>query len=325
MDAIEPHPLSLSEILTHGFSCYRKHFWTFVGIMAIPEAFTIPLNLSLQGLLPRQIQANQVSISGFEQLLPRLAVVFAIMGVAHFMAYAVALGATAFAVSQTRVRGAATVRSAYAGVTRQLVRLLDLGLCIVLRYLGALLLVAVISLVGGLTLGFALDAAGIFPGVTHSLGLVIAVLVSVLGVVLGAAVIFTHALSIPALILERLNARAALKRGLGLARGYWGRILVIGLLTSLVAFSVTSMFQAPFILVAFFVTRSAPTMALWSTLATLVAAVLGQAFSVPWMMTSLTVLYYDLRLRKEGHSLQSDDAPRDLPAGTSSSAVNPQT
>ena len=52
METIDLRPLSLGELLDRTFSLYKKHFWLFVGIMAIPSAFMIPANiliLSFQG------------------------------------------------------------------------------------------------------------------------------------------------------------------------------------------------------------------------------------------------------------------------------------
>src|SRR5271169_5669056 len=45
METVELRPLSLGELLDRTFSLYRRHFWLFVGIMAIPCSFAIPFNL----------------------------------------------------------------------------------------------------------------------------------------------------------------------------------------------------------------------------------------------------------------------------------------
>ena len=52
MDATELRPLSLGELMDRTFRLYRQHFWLFVGIMAIPSAFSIPFTVvifSVQG------------------------------------------------------------------------------------------------------------------------------------------------------------------------------------------------------------------------------------------------------------------------------------
>ena len=46
METAELRPLSLGELLDRTFSLYRNHFWVFVGIMAIPASFGIPVNLT---------------------------------------------------------------------------------------------------------------------------------------------------------------------------------------------------------------------------------------------------------------------------------------
>src|SRR5437879_9791619 len=38
-------PLRLGQLLDRTFTLYRHNFWLFVGIMAIPSAFSIPFNI----------------------------------------------------------------------------------------------------------------------------------------------------------------------------------------------------------------------------------------------------------------------------------------
>ena len=45
METVELRPLSLGELLDRTFTLYRRHFWLFVGIMAVPSSFTIPVNV----------------------------------------------------------------------------------------------------------------------------------------------------------------------------------------------------------------------------------------------------------------------------------------
>jgi len=45
MDATELRPLTLGELLDRTFQLYRNYFWLFVGIMAIPSAFSVPFTV----------------------------------------------------------------------------------------------------------------------------------------------------------------------------------------------------------------------------------------------------------------------------------------
>jgi hypothetical protein len=51
MAALDLRPLSLGELLDRTFSLYRKHFFLFVGIAAIPYSFFFIINLAFS-LLP---------------------------------------------------------------------------------------------------------------------------------------------------------------------------------------------------------------------------------------------------------------------------------
>ncbi|PYV11272.1 MAG: hypothetical protein DMG23_04795, partial [Acidobacteria bacterium] len=43
-------PLSFGELLDRTFSLYRRHFWVFVGIMAIPQLFIVAWAMLWQSL-----------------------------------------------------------------------------------------------------------------------------------------------------------------------------------------------------------------------------------------------------------------------------------
>ncbi len=45
METVDLRPLSLGELLDRTFTFIKQHFWLFVGIMAIPAAFTIPAQI----------------------------------------------------------------------------------------------------------------------------------------------------------------------------------------------------------------------------------------------------------------------------------------
>src|SRR5271169_521262 len=97
MDATELRPLSLGELLDRTFRLYREHFWLFVGIMAIPSAFSIPFTVvifSLQSSALTGRPPTPTAVAGM--------ILFGLAFLCVFSAiYAVAIGATTYAVSES--------------------------------------------------------------------------------------------------------------------------------------------------------------------------------------------------------------------------------
>src|SRR5690348_5251713 len=110
MQASELRPLSLGQLLDRTFSLYRHHFWLFVGIMAIPSAFSVPFNMEF--LSTRNVGTAKP---------PASVVAFGVFVVLAFLClfwilYSLAIAATTYAVSDTYLGKQATVRGSYGRV-----------------------------------------------------------------------------------------------------------------------------------------------------------------------------------------------------------------
>jgi hypothetical protein len=138
--------------------------------------------------------------------------------------------------------------------------------------------------------------------------LLLLLLLYVLGVVLGLVAFVAPgvwlyvawAFAMPVLLVEGVRGRAALGRSFGLVRGRWWRtfgVIVIGFLFALI---VSSLLQAVF-LVGTVAGADNDTLVLGLSA---VAGILGLAVSTPFQAALLTVIYFDLRVRKEGFDLQ---------------------
>src|SRR5688572_18869080 len=100
--SIDLRPLTLAELLDRSFSLYRRHFWPFVGIMAVPSLLMLFVAVGVQFITPQ----NPAAAGG--QPDPRQIISFAIWGglamligtLAYWITYAIALGASTVAVSQ---------------------------------------------------------------------------------------------------------------------------------------------------------------------------------------------------------------------------------
>lgn len=104
-------------------------------------------------------------------------------------------------------------------------------------------------------------------------------------------------LSTVALVLEQpMTATGAMSRSWELSRGFRGKALVTLLVTSLLLLIPT--------MVAGILAAVVGLLGVSSQLVILVLAGVLQIFVYPFMYVTLTVLYYDLRVRKEGFDLE---------------------
>jgi Membrane domain of glycerophosphoryl diester phosphodiesterase len=299
--ALDLRPLTLAELLDRSFSVYRRHFWLFVGIMAVPSVFALVAGLVLQILsLPAASFAPGSKPPTPEQLLTFVVpfVIGALLfSLSYLVVYVFALGATTVAVSDLYLGRDATIGTAYRATRPHAVRLLLLMLWTTLR-------------VGGVFVaGFAVFFASIvLPAALGSpalavLTLLIALIVFPGMMFLALFMTLRYAASVPSLMLERLTAGAAIRRSIALTRSNLLRIFVLFLCAGVIAYATALLFQGPFLLGAFVAGEETMT-AFWFRIAGVVSGSIGGTFSAPFVIISLALMYYDVRIRKEAFDLQ---------------------
>ncbi|MGH9679641.1 MAG: hypothetical protein ACRD4Y_06795, partial [Candidatus Acidiferrales bacterium] len=253
MDLTELRPLTLGELLDRTFRLYRNHFWLFVGIMAIPSAFSIPFSVLWMSLL------NSSTFRGAPS--PRLVLgtgMFALASFALFLCvYAIAIGATTCAVSETYLGQKISVRGAYGKVRGNFWRILGvMGVAIVRAY-GMFILVAIaIGIVVGTSIGVmsAIGRAAPKPVIGVIFGIIM-LLSYIAGIAYWLQWSLRYAVSIPALLLERVGVLAALRRSVLLTRGRRWQMLVVIFLCSTIAYVGAIVFQGPFFMTMMFSMR----------------------------------------------------------------------
>ena len=143
MTAVTLVPLSLGELLDQTFSYFRKHFWLFAGIMLAPEGLMVGFNILVQVLVRAPVSVPgarppapaQMAVYGARIVLAYLAVL-----VPFYITYALALGATAQALSEIHLGRMTTIRDSYRAVRKRLGRLMNVIVAIPLRGFGLVVL-----------------------------------------------------------------------------------------------------------------------------------------------------------------------------------------
>jgi hypothetical protein len=301
MDATELRPLSLGELLDRTFRLYRRHFWLFVGIMAIPSVFSIPFTVSI-------ISWEGPIFSGGAPTPKFVAgtVLFILLFSCLFMAlYAVAIGATTFAVSESYLGNEVTVRGAYAKVRGNFWRIIGVVVVALLRVYGMLIVMGIgIAIVVGISVGL-LTVVG--RGQPRTAMAIIVGLVVFLGEIAGIGLwllwSLRYAVSIPALLLERVGVLAALRRSVQLTRGRRWQLLVAIFLSWMIAYVGAIVFQGPFFMTMMFSVRGGR-FPEWLGYAFALSGAIGGAITGPVLLITLVLCYYDTRIRKEAFDLQ---------------------
>jgi len=320
MDATELRPLALGELLDHTFRLYRNHFWLFVGIMAIPSAFSVPFTVLIFSMQSSAMLGGQPS--------PKLVIGMVVFGLAFFClfcaVYAVAIGATTYAVSEAYLGRKVTVRGAYGKVQGNFWRIIGVVVVALLRAYGMLILAIIgIAFVVGISAGI---LAAIGRGQPRPIAGIIIGLVMFFAYLAGIGLwvlwSLRYAVSIPALLLERVGVLAALRRSVQLTRGRRWQMLVAIFLCSMIAYVGAIVFQGPFFMTLMFSARSGH-LPEWLAYAFAMSGAIGGAITGPVLLIALVLCYYDTRIRKEAFDLQfmmsSLDGPVPAP-GTGSPA-----
>ena len=131
----------------------------------------------------------------------------------------------------------------------------------------------------------------------YGLGIVFATLLFILP---GVWLYVAWAFAMPALLVEGMRGRKALGRSYGLVKGRWWRTFGVILVGFILAGIVSTVVQGAFLIGIVVGADNDALVLVFSAL----AGIVGLAISTPFQAALLTVLYFDLRVRKEGFDLE---------------------
>jgi hypothetical protein len=281
--------------------------------MALPSMLMLVVAVGVQFITPH----NPAAAGGPPD--PQQIVRFVIWGglamfvgmVAYWITYAIALGASTVAVSQLYRSESITIAGAYAPIRGQAtsiaVLLFLVGLRIGIAAFGSALVLTLLSF-GLALLTPVLSVLAIAAGMLATVALVI-------------WMSLRYSVAVPVVVLEDHTPSESIARSIELTGGNLGRVFVMLLFAVIVAYAAMFVFQGPFV-VASMMAGPETTSGFWLTLGGVVAGSIASAFTGPLAIIAVAVLYYDLRVRKEGLDLQlmisdlgrpAPDAPAALP------------
>ena len=109
---------------------------------------------------------------------------------------------------------------------------------------------------------------------------------------------------IPVAIIEDQHATDAIRRSTELTKGFTGRVALIFLLFLIISWVASFVFQLPFFAVAMAYGAMGAQVPYWLNMVSSVGDTMAQVLAAPLGIIASSVLYFDLRVRKEGFDLK---------------------
>jgi hypothetical protein len=299
---LDLRPLTVSEYLDRTFSIYRHRFLLFVGLMA-PQAVLSLAAAMLWGWFTSTIQFDKsIDSDRLLSLFVGGGVGFLVFTIVHWVLYVFGIGATAAAVSDLHGHLVADAGAAFTAARRRLGPLLWLTFLMAVR-LG-------LVLAGCMAIPGALFAASV--GATRGSGgqealAVTALITFFLGMTVAmAAFIYMglrYAVAVPAVMLEPIGGRMAIRRSIALTQGLKVRAFLLMICATMVAYAAMMILQMPFV-VAGLVAGPETKTGFWLNMTGTATGTAGQALTAPIVAIGVAVLYFEARVRHEALDLQ---------------------
>lgn len=306
-------PMTAGDILDQAIRLYRQNFVPLITIVAIVQLPLIILQaLGVASILPATNNFNSSSETT-PALFAVLGVAFLFLGIVGGIFVLFQAGALVSFVSEKLLGRSITVRQAYGNAFRRGLSLFIAALLwglAVFGILAILFLVLFIPLIGGVT---ALGVSGSNAGALAGLG-TLCFCVLLIPLLLGVAYLGTRwTFWVQAILIERYNSTGGLGRSWKLVKGSFWRVLGFLFLLGILNYFLTLGPATALSVAVVFLPQGFGLL-----VQTLVSGLIG-ILVAPISYLTLTVLYYDLRIRREGFDLQmqmqnssNPDSPLDL-------------
>lgn len=265
MASYELQPMSVGEILDAALSIYRDHFGTLVAIMVICQGVPAVMSVYVTG-------------AGGVQTYPGVWLAAVLLS---WVGGLFSTGATIWVISEAYLGSEPTAADALRFAVGKAWRIFIAGLA---KYL-------VIGLATMVPVTLAM--VGIAAAVQSAVAILYVLAVLIGGIWLGLVLAAGYSVVLPAVVLEPLpGATDSLGRSWHLTKGSRGRAIILGLVTFV------------FILLPFIVAGAVAAMFPATQTTVRVAAEVVYPILYPIVACAFTLLYYDLRVRKEAFDLQ---------------------
>ncbi|MGA3101138.1 MAG: hypothetical protein ABSD61_04680 [Terracidiphilus sp.] len=298
-------PSTLGEILDRTAQLYRRNFWMFAGVAALPVGAMFAIGAIAVAVITAVGVAVRTTNSSSPVAIGFVALAVVLVGMPLYVAAAVFSYAGLTEAAEKVHRGEKmTIRGVLKSVRPWFWRYL--WFLILQGIVTALVPGAIAGAVIGLLL-FLIPGAGAAAGV--AIGFVIFVIaVGALGVIVWR--VLGYSIGLPVCVVEKKPAWESLKRAWELSKGTRGRIFVMILLIVALSIAASLIAAIPFLIIVA-VNTSVGNGAAYSSTAFVIAEIVRvvgdfilQVLIAPISAIALVLFYYDQRIRKEGFDIE---------------------
>jgi hypothetical protein len=298
--------LTVSEFLDRTFSIYRHRFLLFVALMA-PQAVLSLVAAMLWAWATASLQTSaDFRLERLVGIVIGAGIGTVVFVLGHWVLYVLGVGATTAAVSDLHGRMRPEFGPSFGAAVRRLGPLLWLTFLMTVRIAGVF---AAASVFPGVLLGIAFGMGAFEPGSGGAAIVVLVVGITVLGLAMIVAFGFSlfmglrYALAIPAVVLEPIGGRDAIRRSIRLMRGFFGHAFLLMICGGFVGWAAAMVLQMPFVVATLVVGPETRT-GFWLNMAGTATGTAGQTMTAPLVAIGVVVLYFSARVRHEALDLQ---------------------
>lgn len=298
-------PSTLGEILDRTAQLYRRNFWLFAGVAALPIGAMFAIGAIAAALIAAAAAAFRTTNSSSPVAIGFVAVAAAVVVMPLYIAAAVFSYAGLTEAAEKVQRGEKmTIRGVLKSVRPWFWRYL--WFLILQGIVTALLPAAIAGVVIGLLM-FLIPGVGAAGGV--AIGFVIFLIAAgAFGVIIWRAL--GYSIGLPVCVVEKKPAWESLKRAWELSKGTRGRIFVMILLIIALSTAASLIAAIPFLIIVA-VSTSVGNGVTNSSTAFMIAEIVRvagdfilQVLIAPISAIALVLFYYDQRIRKEGFDIE---------------------
>lgn len=308
-------PMTIGDLLDAAFRLYRSHFVTFIGIAALLQVPMLIVQALAQYLLAGRALIdiarfsssppvvapgqNPLSVLPVASFVTLYAVSLLLGLVQYLVVYNLITGALSKAISQSYMGQTISILGSYAIGWRRFFSLVAASL---VPYLASLLLL--VPVIGIIAAVFVSATGSAEPSVPLAIVLVLGMIGLIVAISIGIFVVYVRfLLTTQAIVLEDLGPLHALGRSWNLTRGSFWRTLGLIILMGIVVYIVAGI-PASGVSLALQLTARNVDAIVRGQIITLILSQIGLILALPLQFAVYTLLYYDIRIRREGYDLE---------------------
>jgi hypothetical protein len=260
-------PMSLGEVLDRTFNLYKTHFWLFAGITALPFLVLLLINVLAAAVETAKLTGihwPRMSAGSSGAMVAGAVIGAVLFGILYLFLLGAAQAATVFAVSDLYLQRTPTLRDCYKRVGAKAFRVIVI-----------LLLVPLMVGVGFICL-----------------------------VVPGFILLARTAIAVPVSMLEDSSPVRSVERSMQLTKGHALQVLVIFLMVWVIASVVAMVFQFPLMFFVLNAVRTHHAVSFGVLFLQHLCEFVSQVLAAPIGTIAFSLMYYNLRVRKEAFDIQ---------------------